>query len=160
MPDKILARQVGYGPGPTPLQLNLIVRWRIAGQLANEAETPFPIAIATGPPPVPRSEVAIIADLRQAVADHVTTLTGVQFTAADVRGFKNVQRVTVSVTAVDLTKDVTLPVTMPSTSYMVVPTLMGNLATTVWITNKLTTGFTLNLSVGVVGDIDCLVVED
>ena len=67
---------------------------------------------------------------------------------------------TVAVTALELTKAVTFATAMPSANYRVFLQPEANLAATLWATAKTTTGFQLNLSVGVAGSLSWLVVED
>lgn len=67
---------------------------------------------------------------------------------------------TVSLLITDLTKAITFGTAMPSASYRVFLQVEANLAAVLWPTAKLTSGFTLNLSVGVVGSVSWLVVED
>lgn len=66
----------------------------------------------------------------------------------------------VTVTALETTKAVTFGTEMPSANYRVFFNVEGNLATVLWPTAKATTGFTLNLSVGVAGSISWMAVED
>lgn len=64
-----------------------------------------------------------------------------------------------TVAVIDATKAVTFGVVMPSTNYQVV-TQPNGLATVVTITSKTTSGFTLNMSVGVNGNIGYIAVEE
>jgi hypothetical protein len=77
----------------------------------------------------------------------------------DVLG-KAVRTGSITVTALELTKAITFASNMPSVSFKVFFAPEGNLAAILWATSKATTGFTLNLSVGVAGTIDWLAVED
>ncbi len=67
---------------------------------------------------------------------------------------------TVSLLITDATKAVTFATAMPSANYRVFLSVESNLAVALWPTSKLTSGFTLNVSVGVVGSVAWLAVED
>ncbi len=67
---------------------------------------------------------------------------------------------TVTLTVLELTKSVTFATAMPSANYRVFFQPEANLAAVLWATTKATTGFTLNLSAGVVGNVSWLAVED
>jgi hypothetical protein len=73
---------------------------------------------------------------------------------------KGIRSGTISLIITDLTKAVTFSTAMPSANYRVFLSVEGNLAAVLWPSAKLTTGFTLNLSVGVVGSVAYLCVED
>ena len=77
----------------------------------------------------------------------------------DVPG-KAVRSGTVALIITDLTKAIAFATNMPSANYRVFTAPEGNLATVGWATAKATTGFTLNLSAGVVGNVAWLAVED
>lgn len=66
----------------------------------------------------------------------------------------------VTVGVLDLTKAVTIDPPMPSSSYKVFLQVQAGLATTLWPSALNASGFTLNLSVGVAGDIAWLAVEN
>ena len=67
---------------------------------------------------------------------------------------------TVALILTDLTKTITFATAMPSASYRVFLQEEGNLGANLWPTNKQTTSFDLNVSVGIVGSIAWLVVLD
>ena len=67
---------------------------------------------------------------------------------------------TISLIITDLSKDVTFASAMPNTSYRLFFQVEGNLTTVCWASSKLTTGFTLNLSAGVVGNVSYMAVSD
>src|SRR5207247_653517 len=71
-----------------------------------------------------------------------------------------IRKGTVSVLITDLTKTVTFEVAFLTTAYQVFLQPLGNLTVNVWPSGLLTTGFTLNLSVGIVGTFNYLAVED
>ena len=73
---------------------------------------------------------------------------------------KAIRTGTVSVTALETSKAISFGSNMPSANYRVFLQTEGNLATVLWPTSKATTGFTLNLSVGVAGSIAWLALED
>lgn len=83
---------------------------------------------------------------------------GTILTTADVHG-KAVRVGSVSVIITDLTKAVAFGTAAPNANYKVFLQVEGSLAVVLWATSKTTAGFTLNLSVGVVGDISYLAVE-
>ena len=66
----------------------------------------------------------------------------------------------VTLGVLDLTKAVSFSSNMPSASYQVFTNPVANLAVVAWPSGKTTSGFTLNLSVGVVGDVAWLAVQD
>lgn len=67
---------------------------------------------------------------------------------------------TVTVGVLDLTKAVTFSKAMPDTSYQVLFQPTSNLAVTLFASSKTTSGFTLNLSTGVVGTISYFAIGD
>ena len=73
---------------------------------------------------------------------------------------KAVRSGTITLLITDLTKDVIFTSAMPSANYRVFAQVEGNLAVVLWPTSKLTTGFTLNMSVGVAGSVSYMVIED
>lgn len=85
-------------------------------------------------------------------------LHGAISSAADVHG-KAIRVGTVTVTALDLTKAVTFSSAMPNSSYEVFFSPKANLAVTLYPSSHATSGFTLNLSIGVVGTISYIAVE-
>lgn len=66
----------------------------------------------------------------------------------------------VTLTALDLTKAVTFPTSMPNANYRVAIERGGNAASVLWVTSKATTGFTLNASVGVTETVGYIAVAD
>ena len=73
---------------------------------------------------------------------------------------KAVRTGTVSVIITDTTKSITFSSSMPSANYRVFLSLESNLAVVLWPTSKTSSGFTLNLSVGVSGSVAWLAIED
>jgi hypothetical protein len=67
---------------------------------------------------------------------------------------------TLALVVTDLTRGVTFTSAMPSASYRVVFERGGVTAAVLWASAKTTTGFTANLSVGIVETIGWLAVED
>lgn len=76
------------------------------------------------------------------------------------RSQKDIRTGSVSVSISDLSKDITFSTPLPSSSYRVILQVEGSLVVTLWPTSKTTTGFTLNLSVGVSGTISYVAVSD
>lgn len=156
--DKIMAQQVGKGPGSTPVKINLIVRWQVVGLVTPgfSGETPFEVTLST-------NEMRIQKDLRDAIAAYISGLTGQTFTAADVRGpgMKCVQHVEATFAPLEFSKDIVFAVEMPSdTGYSILPQPLDNMSTSFWPTNQSATGFTLNTSGSISGTVRCVIVED
>lgn len=59
----------------------------------------------------------------------------------------------VSLTILELTKAITFSSALPDTNYKLFLQQDGNFGVSVWATNIATTGFTINVSAGVVGSV-------
>lgn len=84
---------------------------------------------------------------------------GTIVSTTDVPG-KAVRSGTVALIITDLTKLVSFSSALPSANYRVFLAPEGNLGSVAWPSAKSTTGFTINLSAGVVGNYAYLAIED
>ena len=73
---------------------------------------------------------------------------------------KAVRTGVVTVTALETTKAITFGAAMPSANYRVFTNPEASLTVVLWPSAKGTGGFTLNLSIGVAGDIAWMAIED